>query len=259
MSGKLRKAYACATEAATYGASVAAALPPQASPLGLVAGGLVGCAKGAGFSLSEVGDEVRGAWRMTRRVVGRVLDLFGDDNPKRKPAPPLTTDEALALVAHSWAIKGGGPTIYRQGRKRGEWYMIAHPERVLSPSVLADLYGPGGAAFDAERVLGLWWVMWEKSLKERPDWRDAQTRLFFCVLRVGAFLQRAPKGASIASWPFLAEGDEAQEEARQVQAALGNESPERVYHRSAPSDASRAIQGVQLGLDLAEMLAELGG
>jgi hypothetical protein len=129
----------------------------------------------------------------------------------------------------------------------------------LTSSVLADLYGPGGAAFDPARVLGLWWAMWEKSLKQRPDWKDAQTRLFFCVIRTGDFLRRAPRGSNIEAWPLLAEGDEAREEAQQIQAEQGTERPERVYHRTEPSDARRAVERVQLGLDLVELLHELGG
>jgi hypothetical protein len=261
MSRVLDKAYRCADEASTYGASVAVALPPQLSPVGLAVGGLVGCAKGAGLSLSDVGDGARSAWRMTRRVVGRALDLFGlgDDKPRR-PAPPLTTDEAMALVSHSWGIKGGGPTLYRQGQRKGDWFQIHKPERILTPSVLADLYGPGGAAFDAERVLGLWWSFWNKSLKQRPDWRDPQVRLLFCVIRTGDYLRRAPSGTPADQWPLLAEGDEIREEAQQIQAAQGGEAPERVYfNRTAPSPAATSISRAALGLDAADMLLEIAG
>ncbi len=204
----------CIETGKTYGASAAAVAAPLARvdggatavALAPVIGGIYGClASDQGQkALQEIWSETKTAWRVTRRVLWRAWRWVDPPRGRRfLRVEPLSMDDALALVAHSFEHKIG-PRLYLP---RGDKWVAIEASSVITQDVIAQVYGPDLAGIASPGALvNLWWRFWAKTEDDQPDW-SARTRLLFTIFRVGDFLASAPEGLDIEAWPTLPRGE----------------------------------------------------
>ncbi len=207
----------CMDEGAKYGAAATSvAVGLEAASVGLatpvavalpVIGGLYGCfvAGDGAAQVQAIWRETRRTWRVTKRVIGRAWRwIMRDGRPKVIAPRPLTTDEAMSVVAASFEHRDG-PGLHLL--KGNTWHSV-EARHILSASTLSELYGEEFAAMaDAKKVAALWWGFWKTTLRQRPEW-GAETRLLFVVFRTGDWLRRAPVLADgsilpIEAWPLM--------------------------------------------------------
>lgn len=246
----------CLQEGAVYASAAAVGAGAVGAGAGLapVVGGIYGClGPGGGWAaLQEGWRDARRAWRLTSSLVERAWRWLTRKEKKSRwvKIRPLTTAEAMALVAHSFEHRPG-PRLYLPRGSRWERVAIAE---VLTPEVIAGVYGEElAASADPEALARLWWGFWGVTLSHRETW-DAQTRLLYTILRVGDYLTATAPGP-IEAWPFMPPSQEKATSSEASRAPLeilvaqtGPEQP--VARGGAPEAPPEAALWTFLGLTL---------
>lgn len=174
------------------GAAVAGAIgapPSEGADIGGTAGSIYGC-----LTSPSMVREYRRAWRAVRR-------WFGGGRKKRKNRASPGPEEALAIIAESWASYKPGPTVYIRVANRVGWQRV-RDGWVLPRSTIVTLYGPSAASWSPTGILAAWRIMWDRSAADYPAW-DAPFRLIHCIARVGDFLATATDEDDIEAWPVM--------------------------------------------------------
>lgn len=234
----------CIEEGAVYAgaATAGAAVVGAGAGLAPVVGGLYGClGPGGGWdALQGAWSDARKGWRATSRTLDRAWRWVTRGATKKtrwaRPARPLTRDEALAVVAHSYEHRPG-PSLYLP--RGSKWERVAVAD-VLTPEVIAGVYGEDLAVeADPAALARLWWGFWTVTVEHRPEW-DGATRLLLVVLRVGDYLRTAQPGR-IEDWPLLPEsgsvaGRSSEASRASVEVLAAHDGPEESVARGGAAE-----------------------
>lgn len=203
MSVKVSKiAEKCAKHAGKYtqyGAAIGSGVGSAIPSVGTAVGG----AKGAQLGFYVGALTCPDAWKVVGRAWRTVKGWFRSNRRKKNrkirqsPAP----DDALAIIAESWASHKPGPSVFVPVSNRVGWQRV-RDNWVLPRSTIVTLYGPNAAQWKASQLLASWRVLWDRTVEDFPAW-DAPFRILHVVAIASDFAANAKEPDSLERWPLM--------------------------------------------------------